>query len=178
MVKWSISDKELIQRFQKGDTKSFDELVKKYYPQSYQFFCKMVRDPMQVDDLCQETYLRVYKGLKKFRLESQFTTWLYRISINVANSYFRRRRLFEPLPYERNLDQIIIDEPEKNSIIDFDIWRVIGKLPKKQRMVIILRVFQQLSFKDIAGVIGLSENSAKVNYHYAINKMKEILEVN
>ena len=168
-------DRELIQQFQDGDIKSFDELVKRYYPQSYQFFFRMVYDPMEADDLCQETFIRVYKGLKKFRYESQFTTWLYRISVNVANSYFRKRQLMEIFTSERNLEHISIDEPYESQGFEPSIWKAIQKLPRKQRMVLILRVFQQLSFKELAGVIGISENSAKVNYYHAINRMKELI---
>ena len=152
----SISDEELIQRFKKGDTESFNELVKKYYPQSYQFFFRMVHDPMESDDLCQETFLRVYKGLKKFRLESQFSTWFYRISVNVANSYFRRQRLTEPLTEKKDLVETTIASSYNDRLHESEIWKAIGKLPKKQKMVLILRIFQQLSYKDIAKIIGLS----------------------
>lgn len=170
-----MTDNELIQRFKDGDSKSFDELVKRYYPESYRFFSRMVWDPMDVDDLCQETYLRVFKGLGKFRQESQFSTWLYRISINVANSYFRKQRLAQILAFGTKVEAVHSDGSDENLSFRKELWNAIAKLPKKQKMVLILRTFQQLTFKEVAGVIGMSENSAKVNYHHAIKRLKELM---
>lgn len=170
-----MSDKELIQRFQDGDEEGFNELVKRYYPQSYQFFFRMVRDPMDAEDLCQETFLRVYKGLKKFKSKSLFSTWLYRISVNVVNSFFRRWRLTNILTSEKNVEQIAIEETNENRDFDSTIWKTVQKLPRKQKQVLILRIFQQLSFREVGGILGISENSAKVNYHHAINKMKVLM---
>lgn len=168
-----MTDTELIQRFQKGDVKSFDELAKRYYPQSYRFFFRMVRSPMDADDLCQETYIRVYKGLKKFQHDSEFSTWLYRISVNVVNSHFRKKRMMDVFLKEKDLTQVSSDDPQNNRGIDSTVWRAISRLPRKQKMVLILRVFQELPFKEVAGVLGISENSAKVNYHHAIHGLKK-----
>ena len=79
-------DRELVERFQNGEQIAFDELVKRHYAETFSLFMRMAGDEMLADDLCQETYLRVYRGLTQFRNESEFTTWLYRISINVASA--------------------------------------------------------------------------------------------
>ena len=88
-----MKDRELVERFQNGEKSAFDGLVKRHYAGTFSFFMRMAGDEMLADDLCQETYFRVYRGLMRFRNESEFTTWLYRISINVANSHFRKEKL-------------------------------------------------------------------------------------
>ncbi|MEE9167684.1 MAG: RNA polymerase sigma factor [Candidatus Neomarinimicrobiota bacterium] len=169
-----MTDRELIQRFQEGDVRSFDELAKRHYPRTYEFFSHIVPDLMEADDLCQETYIRVYRGLKKFRGESEFTTWLYRISVNVANSHFRKRRIMEVFSADEHVTEASSDDPQNQPHVDRTLWRAIGRLPRKQKTVLLLRVFQELSFKEVAGVLAISENSAKVNYHHAINRLKSL----
>lgn len=176
-AKWKMKDRELVKQYQQGDRNAFDELVKRHYPQTYRLFHRMAGDAMLADDLCQETYIRVYRGLKRFRFRSEFTTWLYRISINVANNHFRREKIKKLFFSEKEYEGSTDTDESFTEQTDHNLWQAIQKLPRKQRMVIIFRIFQQLPFKDVADVIGISENSAKVNYHYAIKNLKGQLSV-
>ena len=92
-----ITDYELIQQFQMGDKSAFDTLVKRHFNTTYGMLVRMVQEPMDAEDICQEVYIKVYKNLEKFRFESEFSTWIYRISINAANNYFRKRKLRETM---------------------------------------------------------------------------------
>ncbi|MDP6457645.1 MAG: sigma-70 family RNA polymerase sigma factor [Candidatus Marinimicrobia bacterium] len=170
-----MTDQELIQQFQTGEEYAFDELVKRHYQTTYQFFSRMLKDPMEADDLCQETYIRVYKGLNGFRMQSEFTTWLYRISANVANNYFRKRRVRNIFTSGEHIEEVSADPAQEDRKLDECTWHAIRNLPKKQRMVLMLRIFQELPFKEVAAIMDISENSAKVNYHYAINNLKKRL---
>lgn len=170
-----MTDEQLVQRFQHGDNGAFDELVTRHYQDSYRFFFRMVGDRMEADDLCQDTYIRVHRGLKGFRLESSFSTWLYRISVNVVNSFFRKQKLRQALFRSVNSDDI----PSPGEMGETDIpglWKAIGKLSKKQRDVVTLRIFQGLAFRDVGGVLNMSENSAKVNFHHAVKNLRKHLD--
>lgn len=170
-----MTDEQLVQRFQQGDKGAFDELVTRHLPNTYRLFLRMAGDRMEADDLCQETYIRVHRGLKSFRLESSFSTWLYRISINVANSFFRKRRLRQALfrPVDPNTYSSQGEEPQT---VFPGLWMAVGRLPRKQREVVILRVFQGLPFKEVGGILEMTENSAKVNFYHAVKNLREYLK--
>lgn len=172
-----MTDFELIKQFQAGEKGAFDELVKRHYPTTFAMFSRMLREEMSANDLCQETYIKVYKGLKKFRFKSEFTTWLYRISINVANNHFKKQKVREFLSLDRGEDPITEVSSESDFELSPYLWKAIAKLSRKQKMVLILHVFQGLPFKEVAGVMEMTENSAKVNYHYAIKNLKSIFGV-
>ena len=171
-----ITDFELIQQFQKGDKSAFDTLVKKHFNTTYGLLLRMVQEPFDAEDLCQEVYIKVYKNLEKFRFESEFSTWLYRISINAANNFFRKRKLREIFGVGKNITQMEAPAEKPFSSHEPILWDAITKLPKNQRTSVMLRNFQQLPFKKIAGVMGITENSAKVNYHYALKNLKKHLK--
>jgi len=173
--KCCMTDQELIKQFQTGEEHAFDELVKRHYQTTFQFFSRMLKDPMEAGDLCQETYIRVFKGLKGFRMQSEFTTWLYRISANVANNYFRKRRVRHIFTSGEHIEEVSADPAQEDRKLDERTWHAIRNLPKKQRMVLMLRIFQELPFKEVAAIMDISQNSAKVNYHYALNNLRKRL---
>ena len=80
---------KLIDKFKNGDEKAFDEIVKLHYESIFNLLLRLVGNKLDADDLCQETFIRVYKYIKKFKGKSQFSTWLYRIAYNVANTPVR-----------------------------------------------------------------------------------------
>jgi len=81
------SDQALVERAQRGDKRAFDMLVRKYQQRIMKVLSRYVRDPMEVQDLAQETFIKAYKALSRFRGDSAFYTWLYRIAINTAKNY-------------------------------------------------------------------------------------------
>ena len=85
-------DSDLIRKFQSGDESSFDELVKKHLNNVFGFFLKMTGDSMAAEDLAQDVFMKLYKNLKNFRHESSFSTYLFRINSNTANSWITRNK--------------------------------------------------------------------------------------
>ncbi|MBH31314.1 MAG: hypothetical protein CMG71_04900 [Candidatus Marinimicrobia bacterium] len=170
-----MRDRELVKRFQNGDEEVFDELVKRHYTSTLGLLTRLSGNRMDGDDLCQEVFIRVYRGLKGYKFQSKFSTWLYRISINVANSHHRKekvRKLFFTNHEPENLPE---DEPPEPRELDPELWQAIQNLPQKQKTVLTLRIFQELRFKQIAAILDMTENSAKVNYHHSVKKLKETI---
>lgn len=168
-----MNDSELVRRFQDGDEQAFDELVEKHYTPTLGLLTRLSGNSMDGDDLCQEAFIRVYRGLRKFKSQSEFSTWLYRISVNVANSHHRKekvRRVFSSGHEPENLPEVESAEPRE---LDPELWEAIQDLPRKQKMVLTLRIFQELPFREVAAILNMTENSAKVNYHHAIKRLKE-----
>ncbi len=170
-----MKDGDLVKRFQNGEEQAFDELVKKHYSTTHNLLVRLSGNSMDADDLCQETFIRVYRSLRKFKAKSQFSTWLYRIATNVANSHHRKEKVRQLLSFGNDPETMAVDEPTEPRELDPEMWDAIHNLPQKQKMVLTLRIFQELSFKVVASILNMSENSAKVNYHHAIQRLKEKL---
>ena len=130
---------------------------------------------MVAEDLAQDVFLKLFNNLKNFRFQSAFSTYLYRINLNTANSWFSRNKWKNLL----HLDQII-NQQKKDTIVEKEwlykeLWDAISKLPKKQRSVVVMRVAEELPYKEISTITGMSENTAKVNFHHALKTLKKVL---
>ena len=97
------TDRELIEEFQRGSDAAFNELVRRYLDLVYRFFQKITLDKMEAEDLAQTVFIKLFKALKKFRFESEFNTYLYRVNVNTANTYFKRNKWRNML----HLDQVV-----------------------------------------------------------------------
>ena len=161
--------------YENGEEQAFDELVKKHYSTPHNLLIRLSGNSMDADDLCQETFIRVYRSLRKFKAQSQFSTWLYRIATTVANSHHRKEKVRQLLSFGNDPETMAVDEPTEPRELDPEMWDAIHYLPQKQKMVLTLRIFQELSFKVVASILNMSENSAKVNYHHAIQRLKDRL---
>ena len=170
-----MKDGDLVKRFQNGEEQAFDELVKKHYSTTHNLLVRLSGNSMDADDLCQETFIRVYRSLRKFKAKSQFSTWLYRIAVNVANTHHRKEKTRQLFSFHHSPEAMADDDPIEPRKLDPEMWDAIHNLPQKQKMVLTLRIFQELPFKEVASILNMSENSAKVNYHHAIQRLKEKL---
>ena len=171
-----MTDDQLIHRVRDGDTGAFEELVLRYQKPIYGFVLRTLKDPAEAEDTVQKVFLLVYQNLKNFRFESSFKTWLYRISINQCHNVFRQHKNREFSP----IDELPLADTKTSQEEDYSqkemlalAQKAIDKLPNKQRMVLLLRVYQDLSFEEIGKALNIRANSAKVNFHYALEKMKE-----
>ena len=171
-----LNDKDLIRKFQSGDEKSFDKLVQNHLHNVFGFFLKITRDEMTAEDLAQDVFMKLYKNLKNFRHESSFSTYLYRINMNTANSWIARNKWKNILHLDQAPETGEVDRSNEIEWERKELWDGISRLPKKQRTVVMLRISDSLSYKEISDITGISEDSARVNYHHAIKKLKEILE--
>ena len=86
------NDHELIKQFQEGKQSSYDELVRRHLQTTYLFFLKFTKDPMDAEDLAQDVFIKLFKSLHDFRFEAAFTSYLYRIQLNTANSFIGKAR--------------------------------------------------------------------------------------
>ncbi len=165
-------DSELIKQFNAGDLLSFDELVKRHLNNTIGFFFNITGSQMISEDLASEVFMVLYKKLKNFKFQSKFSTYLYRINMNKANSWVNRDKWRKFL----HIDQIVEPSFENNEIEKIwaknELWTYINRLPKKQRQVVTLRITNELSFKEISDCIGMKEGTAKVNFHHALKTLK------
>jgi RNA polymerase sigma-70 factor (ECF subfamily) len=155
-------DRRLVQRVQRGEKIAFDLLVLKYQHKVVKLVMRYVRDPAEAMDVSQEAFLKAYRALPKFRGESAFYTWLYRIAVNTAKNYIvaQNRRpieydldLQESDGYELNVKLRNEDSPEKIAQRDElreTVQSAIESLPEELRVAILLREIDGLSYEEIS----------------------------
>ncbi len=158
----SSTDKELVQRVQQGDKKSFDLLVLKYQNRIIKLVSRYVREPSDALDVAQEAFLKAYRALPNFRGDSAFYTWLYRIAINTAKNHLvaLSRRPAEAHLENADGEQMDISELQKDIAtpehllladeIKQTILDAMSKLPEDLRVAITLREVEGLTYEEIA----------------------------
>ncbi len=159
------TDKQLVARVQKGDQRAFDMLVLKYQHKIFGLISRYVHDADEVQDVAQEAFIKAYRALPKFRGESAFYTWLYRIAINTAKNHLvsRSRRppgsdveIEDAEYYEAGGALRDIETPESalfGAELKAVVERAISELPDDLRTALTLREFDGLSYEDIAEVM-------------------------
>jgi len=166
----------LIRRFIAGDREAFDELVIRHQKQVFATAYRMVGNAEIAEDIAQETFIRAFKSLRSFKKKARFGTWLYRITMNLCYDELKRRqREIEARP---EAGPATAETPiKKMAAEEKKMWleEQIGLLPIKQKMAVILRIFNEMPFKEVGQAIGCSTNSAKVNYRHALLKLKEAM---
>ena len=130
---------------------------------------------MSAEDLAQDVFMKLYKNLKNFRHDSNFSTYLYRINANTVNSWITRSKWKNLLHLDQAPDKGEYDIKNEAEWTKEELWNEISKLPNKQRRVMILRITDSLSYSEISKITGMSEGTAKVNFHHGLKKLKEVL---
>ena len=156
------SDAALVKRVQEGDKQAFNLLVLKYQTKIVNLVMRYVRDPDEANDVAQEAFLKAYRALPRFRGDSAFYTWLYRIAVNTAKNYLvaAKRRpveydldLQDPEQYDMQARLKDIDSPERVMMKDEvqrTIDEAIGELPEDLRTAIVLRELEGMTYEEIA----------------------------
>jgi len=164
------------EQLRQSNEEKFNRMVIENHQKIYSMFRRMVPSHDEADDLTQETFIKVYKNLSKFRNESSAYTWIYRIAVNTGLNYLRRQKIRQTVGLEK------INVPAENNhshsgeFQNVYLENAIKKLPSKQQMVIILRSYQGLTFREIGKIMDSTENAAKVNYAHALKNLKRIFD--
>ncbi len=155
------------------DERAFNQLVHENHQRIYCLFRRMVGNHAEADDLTQETFIKVYQSLPQFRQESSIQTWIYRIAINKGLNHLRRLKIRQTFGLEYADNAVEQKESGSSEAVRNFLRSAIAKLPPRQQMIIILRSFQELSFKEIAAILDITENAAKVNYSHALKNLRQ-----
>ena len=178
------SDDELILQVQEGDRRSYDLLVKRYQRRIYFLALRMARDHDAADDIGQETFVRAYLAIGTFTIGRNFYTWLYRICINLSINHLKRRKFvvqaseisdeWDPLEKEAGgtdpSDTLISKETTAK------VESAIDSLSPKHKAVLVLRVYEDMSYEDIARTLDISIGTVMSRLFRARQKMLEIIE--
>lgn len=183
----SLSDSTLINQFTSGNSHSFSILVDRYQKRVYGFIFSKVKDAELADDVFQDTFVKVIKNLRlgKYRDEGRFLSWVIRIAHNIIMDHFRKiNRL--PKHESKHEDLDVLDRliEQSSSVEDLmietqihaDLSILIDELPQTQKEVLRMRLFQEMSFKDIGEQTGVSINTALGRMRYAILNLRKLID--
>jgi RNA polymerase sigma-70 factor (ECF subfamily) len=174
-------DLELLQQFKEPVTKerAFTAIIKKYQERLYWHIRRMVVDHEDANDVLQNMFIKVWKGLENFREDSQLFTWLYRIATNESLTFLTQQK-------KRSTISLSDDENglsnKLKSDTNFDAnkleWKLqlgIQKLPEKQRLVFNLRYYDEMPYEEMSRILETSEGALKASYHHAAKKIEEFI---
>ena len=185
-----VSDLELVKQCQAGQTEAFDELVSRYRRRVFAMIYNMVHNEQDAWDLAQESFVKAWKSIKRFRRHSSFYTWVYRIVMNVTIDWLRKKQIkgagsefddsiqlkeidpasrtvpkAEPLPHER------MERNEIRAKID----NAIGQLSPEHRAVILMKEIDDMQYHEIAETLGCSIGTVMSRLFYARKKLQNLL---
>ena len=165
------SDVELVRLFKSGNRDAFDAIVRRFQDRVFRLACVWLYDEQYAADVAQEVFVRSHKGLRAFRFRSAPFTWLYRTTRNVCREFNRVRR-------NEAIDEEPADSgstPERH-VADLEsarkVRQLVANLPERQREVVLLRIFEDLSVKETAQSMGCREGAVKALLHKATNKLR------
>lgn len=181
------SDLELMLRVRSGDAESFEVLLNRYRLPLVSFFARMVRDRALAEDLAQEVFLRVYQARQRYQPEARFTTWLYRIATNLALNAIRDRKSSDAPALDDDEDgatrtariadtRLTVEQQMMLSDRERLIRQAVESLPEKQRAAVILHKYQEVDYRQISSVLGLSESAVKSLLFRAYENLRVRLE--
>ena len=183
----SLSDTTLIAEFISGNSNSFSILLDRYQKRVYGFIYSKVHDPDLADDIFQDTFIKVVKNLRlgKYKDEGRFLSWVIRIAHNLIMDHYRKyKRLPKHESKIENFDVMhrlaeqnsSIEESMIETQIHADLSLLIKELPDSQKEVLRMRLFQDMSFKDIGDQTGVSINTALGRMRYAVINLRKMIE--
>jgi RNA polymerase sigma-70 factor (ECF subfamily) len=186
-----MTDTALIERYLQGDIQAFNTLVWRWEKPIFNFIVRAVRNEDSAKDICQTTFIRVFKQLKRLRDPDKFSPWIYRIALNLCRDEYKKMKN-RPLYY---LDDMNSDNETLNSVkqmadqttknpeelyqnqqVGTILKQALMQLPEEQRVVIIMKQYQELKFIEIADILKESVNTIKSRLYYGLRTLRKILE--
>jgi RNA polymerase sigma-70 factor (ECF subfamily) len=185
-----LDDAEIMLRVKAGDNGAFNYLIEKYRRPIIGFMYRMVHNSAIAEELAQEVFLRVYRSREGYAASAKFTTWLYRIATNLAVNHARDNK------HERPETKVSLDESDEETGLSIDvadgtpnveqkilrrerlaaIRRHVEELPERQRMAVVMHKYQDMEYRQIAGVLQLSESATKSLLFRAYETLREKLK--
>ena len=183
------SDKELIERYQNGDVQGFELLIGRYQKQVYSYIFTLVKDKQLAEDVFQDTFVKVIQTIKSkaYKDDGRFLQFVMRIAHNLVIDYFRKENRIPTVESSSEdysyIDNVPITDAsvEQGMIVDqvySDLHKMIAILPDEQREVLRMRIFDDMSFKDIADITNVSINTALGRMRYALINLRKMMVAN
>ncbi|MFM7895347.1 MAG: RNA polymerase sigma factor [Flavobacterium sp.] len=188
MANLLLPDAVLVKNYISGDESALASLIERHQSKIYGFIYSKINDRDLSDDIFQDTFIKVIKTLKSqsYNEEGKFLPWVMRIAHNLVVDHFRKAK---KMPYQRETEEYsIFKYMTDNSLniegqiiseqVESDLAKLLDELPEDQKEVLVMRMYQDLSFKEIADLTGVSINTALGRMRYALLNLRKIIEKN
>jgi RNA polymerase sigma-70 factor (ECF subfamily) len=180
------TDEELVARSVQGDSESFNQLVLRWERSIYALAYRTLGRDEDARDVCQETFLRAYRGLHAFKGQAKFSSWIYRIALNLCRDAIRRERRAPLVAVSEGIDptELAAQQPSpapsvEDQVAQAELGRhvaaVMRRLPEDQRTAILLKEYHGLTFQEIAEVTGCPLSTAKTRVYQGLNVLRREL---
>lgn len=183
-----LTDEELVSRSVGGDTESFNQLIKRWEKPIYALAYRTIGREDDARDVVQETFLRAFRGLRGFKGQAKFSSWLYRIALNLCRDWIRRERRAPVVPTPDGVDLVeLAGEGEgveriDEAVVRRDLSRAVANamraLPDEQRAAIVLKEYHGLTFQEIADLLGCPLSTVKTRLYQGLTVLRKELERN
>lgn len=177
-------EKEFIQQLlnPKTQNEAFQQLLRTYQKPLYNHIRNIVLNHDDTDDVLQNTFIKVFENLNKFKGESKLFSWMYRIATNEALSFLNQKARKSGISSEtlqsKAIDNLQSDVYFDGNEIQIALHRAIATLPEKQQLVFKMKYFQELKYEEISEILGTSVGALKASYHHAVKKIESQLTTN
>ncbi|RMD86238.1 MAG: sigma-70 family RNA polymerase sigma factor [Calditrichaeota bacterium] len=187
-----MTDQQLIQKFLDGEISAFNTLVWRWQNKIYNFILRYLGNHDEAQDLCQKTFIRVYKNLHRLRDYHKFNSWIYQIALNICRDELKSKKRnhtqsLEDLKEKNNGRESLYNSLESNNILNPErdilhndlknvLYRALQAIPEEQRVVIIMKEYDGLKFTEIADILQISVNTAKSRMYYGLSALKKIFD--
>ena len=179
------TDEELVARSIRGDNESFNELILRWERPIYALAYRTIGREEDARDVCQETFLRAFRALPRFRGQAKFSSWLYRIALNLCRDWVRRERRTPVVQAPEGLDLMELaasaepSESIETLVARKDVARAVERamalLPDEQRMAIVLKEYHGLTFQEIADLVGCPLSTVKTRLYQGLTVLRREL---
>jgi len=186
-MKRYVSDQELVHEFMQGNHKAMDTLLERHRRKIYGYIKHLVKDATLAEDLFQDTFVKVIRSLRQgnYHDDGKFIAWVMRIAHNLVIDHFRREKNYKEVSNEQGeydlfnnmkYSQETVDITWAREQISKDVKKLIQQLPEEQKNIVIMRLYLDMSFKEIAEHTEVSINTALGRMRYAIINMRKMME--
>lgn len=167
-----LSEGQILEAVQRGNKEAYGMIVKKYMQPAYYIALGFVHNQQDALDVSQDAFIKAFRKIRMFDTRKPFFPWFYRLMRNLCIDHLKRKRHLREIPLE---DVQILSSEKEDKELKKTLWRGVEELPFEQREVVILRYFRQLSYAEIAELIGKPQGTVMSSLFYAKKRLKGIV---
>lgn len=183
-----LDDKKLIEKYLSGDDAAFEQLTRKYLKNVYNFLFRITSDRAVLDDLTQETFIKVWKNMRRYDKEKSFKAWLFTIAKNTAFDYLKKKKTlpfanftsdegysyFDEIPEDKILPDELLEQKDAAKQLE----EKLEKIPEQYRIILTMRYMDDLTLHEIADILALPYNTIKSQHARALRNLRDAFDKN